>query len=118
MNTKRLVIACVVVFLFVFGYNWVLHHDGLALHDPAEAVEQAGMRLADLDSGALAALRDLKEQGLLREIGVGSKEIDIVLELLRLYPGVFDYLMIMNYNLLDHYRCIEELIPRCQDKSS
>ena len=91
------------------------YHDGLSLHDAAEAVEQAGMRLADLDSGALAALRDLKQQGLLGEIGVGSKEIHIVLELLRLYPGVFDYLMIMNYNLLDHHRCIEELIPRCQD---
>src|SRR5437667_319671 len=25
MNMKRLIIACVVVFLFVFGYNWVLH---------------------------------------------------------------------------------------------
>jgi len=92
------------------------YHDGLALHDPAEAVRDAGMQLADLKSGALAALRDLKQKGLLREIGVGSKEIDIVLELLRLYPGVFDYLMIMNYNLLDHHRCIDELIPRCHDE--
>lgn len=25
MNMKRLIIACIVVFLFVFGYNWVLH---------------------------------------------------------------------------------------------
>jgi len=91
------------------------YHDGLALHDPTEALQQAGMQLADLDSGALSALRDLKQQGLLREIGVGSKEIDIVLKLLRLYPTVFDYLMIMNYNLLDHHRCIDELIPRCHD---
>lgn len=91
------------------------YHDGLALHDPAEARE-AGMQLRDLDSGASAALRDLKQQGLLREIGIGTKEIDIVLELLRLYPKVFDYVMIMNYNLLDHHRCIDELIPCCQDE--
>src|SRR5439155_2478496 len=26
------------------------------------------------------------------------------------------YFMIMNYNLLDHHRCIDELIPRCHDE--
>ena len=91
------------------------YHNGLALHDPAEAIREAGFRLVDLDAGALAALRDLKQQGRLREIGVGSKEIDVVLDLLRLYPRPFDYFMIMNYNLLDHHRCLDKLIPACQD---
>ena len=91
------------------------YHDGLALHDPIEAMNEAGLRLADLESTGLAALRDLKQRGLLREIGVGTKEISILPELLRLYRGVFDYFMIMNYNLLDHDRCIDELIPLAED---
>jgi D-threo-aldose 1-dehydrogenase len=93
------------------------YHNGLALHDPMEAMAEAGLRLADLGSSALAALRDLKDKGLLREIGVGTKDITILPELVRLYPGVFDYFMIMNYNLLDHARCLDELIPLCQDQS-
>jgi len=93
----------------------VAYHDGLALHDPAEAVREAGMRLGDLGTTALAALKDLKEQGQLRAIGIGTKEIPIVLELLDLYPGVFDYLMIMNYNLLDHEQALDYLIPRCAE---
>jgi D-threo-aldose 1-dehydrogenase len=93
----------------------VPYHDGLALHDPAEAVRQAGMRLGDLDTTALAALRDLKEHGQLRTIGIGTKEIPIVLELLDHYPTLFDYLMIMNYNLLDHEQAIDDLIPRCAE---
>ena len=93
----------------------VAYHDGLSLHDPAEGVREAGMRLRDLDNTALAALRDLKEQGQLRSIGIGTKEVPIVLDLLDLYPGVFDYLMIMNYNLLDHEQALDELIPRCAE---
>jgi D-threo-aldose 1-dehydrogenase len=93
----------------------VAYHDGLSLHDPAEAVREAGMRLDDLDNTALAALRDLKEQGQLRSIGIGTKEVPIVLELLDRYPGVFDYLMIMNYNLLDHEQALNDLIPRCAE---
>jgi len=90
-------------------------HDGLALHDPAEACRQAGLRITDF-AEAVDALRDLKEQGLLREIGIGSKEIGIAVELLRSYPGVFGYVMIMNYNLLDHHQCIETLIPLCRER--
>ena len=47
MNTKRLVIACVVVFLFVFGYNWVLHGKVLnnAYMESAQLWrDEAGMR--------------------------------------------------------------------------
>jgi D-threo-aldose 1-dehydrogenase len=91
-------------------------HDGLALHDPVEAIAEAGLSLTDLGNSALAALRDLQQKGLLREIGVGTKDISILPELVRLYPGVFDYFMIMNYNLLDHERCLEELIPLCRDQ--
>jgi D-threo-aldose 1-dehydrogenase len=92
------------------------YHDGLGLHDPVEAVNQAGMRLADLGTGALAALRELQQKGLLREIGIGTKDLGIIPELLRVYPKVFDYIMIMNYNLLDHHRCMDELIPLCREK--
>jgi D-threo-aldose 1-dehydrogenase len=92
------------------------HHDGLALHDPAEAVADGGMALQDLGEGALTALRDLQEEGLLREIGIGTKVIDILPSLVRLYPGVFSYFMIMNYNLLDHQACVEESIPLCRDE--
>src|SRR5258706_8972966 len=91
------------------------YHDGLALHDPAEAVTQARLRLSDLGATALAALRDLQNQGVLREIGVGTKELGVLPELARLYPGVFDYFMVMNYNLLDHDRCIDETIPLCRE---
>jgi D-threo-aldose 1-dehydrogenase len=91
------------------------YHDGLSLHDPAEAIREAGLRLEDLEGGALAALRDLKQRGQLRSIGIGSKEIPIAMELLDLYPSVFDYLMIMNYNLLDHAEAVDQLIPRCVD---
>src|SRR5205814_3352612 len=91
-------------------------HDGLALHDPIEAMAEAGLRLSELGSSALAALRDLQQKGLLREIGVATKDISIMPKLVRLYPRVFDYFMIMNYNLLDHERCLEELIPRCEDQ--
>lgn len=92
------------------------YHDGLALHDPVEAMTESGMRLADLGTGALAALRDLQQQSLLREIGIGTKDLGIIPELLRLYPKVFDYIMIMNYNLLDHHRSLDELIPLCREE--
>jgi D-threo-aldose 1-dehydrogenase len=91
------------------------YHDGLALHDPAEAVAGGRMTLEDLGHEALRALRDLKEKGLLREIGIGTKVIDILPSLVRLYPGVFSYFMIMNYNLLDHHACVQELIPLCRE---
>ena len=91
-------------------------HDGLALHDPIEAMAEAGLRLSELGSSALAALRDLQQKGLLREIGVGTKDISILPELVRLYPGVFNYFMIMNYNLLDHERCLEQVIPLCHEQ--
>jgi D-threo-aldose 1-dehydrogenase len=90
-------------------------HDGLALHDPAEAVREAGVRPDELGRTALAALRDLQQKGELREIGIGSKEISVTLKLLELYPDVFDYVMIMNYNLLDHDQAVDELIPRCEE---
>lgn len=92
------------------------YHDGLALHDPAEAVAEAGLQLSDLGKTAIAALRDLQQQGRVREIGVGTKEIPVLAELVRLYPGVFHYFMTMNYNLLDHHRCIDELIPLCAEQ--
>ena len=61
------------------GRLQVAYHDGLALHDHAEAVREAGMRLRDLDNTGLAALRDLKEQGQFHSIGIGTKEVPIVL---------------------------------------
>jgi D-threo-aldose 1-dehydrogenase len=92
------------------------YHDGLALHDPAEAMGQGGLRIEDLGAGTLRALRDLQGKGMLRDIGVGTKQIDILAELARAWPGVFDYFMIMNYNLLDHEACLNWLIPLCQDQ--
>lgn len=86
------------------------------VHDPDAATH--GIRAPDVlrqvIDETLPALRQLKREGLLRAIGLGTNDVDVVLQVLR--EADIDVLMLAGrYTLLDH-SALAELLPECEKR--
>ncbi|UUZ73765.1 aldo/keto reductase [Polaromonas sp. P1(28)-8] len=83
------------------------------VHDPDAAThgERAPEVLRQVIDETLPALRQLKQEGLVRAIGLGTNDVDVVLQVLR--EADLDVLMLAGrYSLLDH-SALPELLPQC-----
>ncbi|MDP3799466.1 MAG: aldo/keto reductase [Polaromonas sp.] len=83
------------------------------VHDPDAATHgaRAPEVLRQVIDETLPALRQLKREGLVRAIGLGTNDVDVVLQVLR--EADLDVLMLAGrYSLLDH-SALPELLPQC-----
>ncbi|MEO7888219.1 MAG: aldo/keto reductase [Polaromonas sp.] len=87
--------------------------DSVYVHDPDAQTHgaNAGAVLRQLIDETLPALQQLKREGLIRAIGLGTNDVNIVLDVLR--EAELDVLMLAGrYSLLDH-SALPELLPQC-----
>lgn len=82
--------------------------DVLYLHDP----EEGDLQVA-LDDG-IAALVDLREQGLVRAVGVGSKSVEALLAAVR--TDALDLAMVAGRYTLLEQPALDALIPQCRER--
>ena len=90
--------------------------EGLALHDPADCrkLRPDGFLFERDAVPALDMLRQLRGAGWINQIGIGSKEIPVTVELLEgAESGTFDYIGPTVVNLFNHSEAIADLIPLC-----
>lgn len=83
------------------------------VHDPDAATHGAHAPevLRQVIDETLPALRQLQQEGLVRAIGLGTNDVDVVLQVLR--EADLDVLMLAGrYSLLDH-SSLPELLPQC-----
>jgi len=83
------------------------------VHDPDAATHGAHAPevLRQVIDETLPALRQLKREGLVRAIGLGTNDVGVVLQVLR--EADLDVLMLAGrYSLLDH-SALPELLPQC-----
>lgn len=83
------------------------------VHDPDAATQgaRAPQVLRQVLRETLPALRQLKQEGLVRAIGLGTNDVTVVLQVLR--EAEIDVLMLAGrYSLLDH-DALAELLPLC-----
>ena len=83
------------------------------VHDPDAATHGAHAPevLRQVIDETLPALRQLKREGLVRAIGLGTNDVEVVLQVLR--EADLDVLMLAGrYSLLDH-SALPELLPQC-----
>ena len=88
--------------------------DAAYVHDPDAATHGAAAPevLRQLLSETLPALQQLKKEGLISAIGLGTNDVDIVLQVLA--HADLDVLMLAGrYSLLDH-TALPKLLPLCQ----
>jgi D-threo-aldose 1-dehydrogenase len=84
------------------------------IHDvnPRWQGEDYERRFGEAMEGAYPALDALREQGVVRAIGVGVKGADVCLRFAR--AGRFDYFMLAGgYTLLEH-AALDDLLPHCE----
>ncbi len=84
------------------------------VHDPDAATHgaRAPAVLRQVIDETLPALRQLKQEGLVRAIGLGTNDVAVVLQVLQ--ASDLDVLMLAGrYSLLDH-SALPELLPQCQ----
>ena len=87
--------------------------DSVYIHDPDVQTHgaNAGAVLRQLIDETLPALQQLKREGLVRAIGLGTNDVGVVLEVLR--EAELDVLMLAGrYSLLDH-SALPVLLPQC-----
>lgn len=87
--------------------------DSVYIHDPDAQTHgaNAGAVLRQLIDETLPALQQLKREGLVRAIGLGTNDVDVVLDVLR--EADLDVLMLAGrYSLLDH-SALPVLLPQC-----
>ena len=95
--------------------------DMLAIHDPDEAVDIYGgadphsrSHFKEAMDGAYPVLADLRSQGVIKAVGVGINQWQMLCDFAR--AGDFDYFLLAGrYTLLDQ-GSLDELLPLCQDK--
>ena len=83
------------------------------VHDPDAATHGANAPdvLRQVIEETLPALQQLKKEGLVSAIGLGTNDVDVVLQVLR--DADLDVLMLAGrYSLLDH-RALPALLPQC-----
>lgn len=83
------------------------------VHDPDAATHgaRAPEVLRQVIDETLPALRQLQQEGLVRAIGLGTNDVEVVLQVLR--EADLDVLMLAGrYSLLDH-SALPELLPQC-----
>lgn len=83
------------------------------VHDPDAATHgaRAPEVLRQVIDETLPALRQLQQEGLVRAIGLGTNDVEVVLQVLR--EANLDVLMLAGrYSLLDH-SALPELLPQC-----
>lgn len=81
--------------------------DVLYLHDP----EEAGAPLTEVLAEALPALAQLRDEGVVRAVGVGSKSIEALLAAVR--SGLIDVIMLAGRYTLLEQPALAELLPAC-----
>lgn len=87
--------------------------DSVYIHDPDAQTHgaNAGAVLRQLIDETLPALQQLKREGLVRAIGLGTNDVGVVLDVLR--EADLDVLMLAGrYSLLDH-SALPVLLPQC-----
>jgi D-threo-aldose 1-dehydrogenase len=87
--------------------------DSVYIHDPDAQTHgtNAGAVLRQLIDETLPALQQLKRDGLVRAIGLGTNDVGVVLDVLR--EAELDVLMLAGrYSLLDH-SALPALLPQC-----
>lgn len=87
--------------------------DSVYIHDPDAQTHgaDAGAVLRQLIDDTLPALQQLKREGLVRAIGLGTNDVGVVLDVLR--EADLDVLMLAGrYSLLDH-SALPVLLPQC-----
>lgn len=87
--------------------------DVVYVHDPdvASHGERAPAVLRQVLDETLPALQQMKHEGLIRAIGLGTNDVDVVLQVLR--AAALDVLMLAGrYSLLDH-SALPALLPQC-----
>jgi D-threo-aldose 1-dehydrogenase len=87
--------------------------DSVYIHDPDAQTHgaNAGAVLRQLIDETLPALQQLKREGLVRAIGLGTNDVGVVLEVMR--EAELDVLMLAGrYSLLDH-SALPVLLPQC-----
>ncbi|GAB3127221.1 aldo/keto reductase [Glaciibacter psychrotolerans] len=82
--------------------------DILYLHDP----EQFGVH-AEIP-GAVQALIDLREEGLVGRVGVGTSDVDILRSIVR--TADIDLIMLSNRYTLLNREAADELLPECRER--
>ena len=88
----------------------VAHVDVLYLHDPEEAV-RPGRSIDDVLAEALPALARMRDEGLVRAVGVGSKSVDALAAAVR--SQYIDVVMVAGrYTLLEQPAAVD-LLPQC-----
>ena len=86
----------------------------IALHDPADAIiGTPGLDYSGFEH-TVRAMRDLREEGFAKGIGIGGKTCDEMFQMLTLYPNVFDFIILTTYNLMEHVQLLDELTPLCK----
>ena len=88
--------------------------DVVYVHDPDAAShgERAPAVLRQLLDETLPTLQAMKREGLIRAVGLGTNDVDVVLQVLR--EADLDVLMLAGrYSLLDH-SALPVLLPRCE----
>ncbi|MEO6017634.1 MAG: aldo/keto reductase [Polaromonas sp.] len=86
------------------------------IHDPDAVTHgiHAPEVLRQVIDETLPTLQQLKREGLLRAVGVGTNDVDVVLQVLR--EADIDVLMLAGrYSLLDH-SALPELLPACEQR--
>lgn len=92
------------------GMPWL---DSVYIHDPDAQTHgpHAAAVLRQLLDETLPALQQMKQEGLVRAIGLGTNDVSIVLDVLR--ETSLDVLMLAGrYSLLDH-SALPALLPKC-----
>ena len=87
--------------------------DVVYIHDPDPACHgaHAGRVLRQVVDETLPALARMKQEGLIRAVGLGVNDVDVVLQVLR--KADLDVLLLAGrYSLLDH-SALPELLPLC-----
>jgi len=94
--------------------------DAAFVHDPDATThgERAPAVLRQVIDEALPALAQLKREGLVRQVGLGTNDVAVVLQVLREVSdkAPLDVLMLAGrYSLLDH-SALPELLPLCLER--
>jgi D-threo-aldose 1-dehydrogenase len=116
--------------VFDYGYDAIMNShaqslerlgvprvDILLIHDIGALTHgnQNATFVRQLVDGGFRALRELKETGAVRAVGIGVNEVSACLEMLKVFEGIDCILLAGRYTLLEQ-PALESLLPECEQR--
>ncbi|MEI8180604.1 aldo/keto reductase [Aestuariivirga sp.] len=93
--------------------------DVLFIHDPdvfTHGVEQQKVRFREAMEGCYRALTRMREEGVVRGIGVGVNDLQVMVDFMR--SGDFDALLVAGRYTLLEQDALTELLPLCEQRGT